>query len=92
MKISVTLHAQADRFAEGGVSFHAFCHEDMSNCGYVACDTQTVEFDVPPRDVLIPGFVAAYRKEQQKIRAEAESKVNRLDEEIQKLLAIEDKS
>ena len=92
MKIKCTLHAQADRFADGGVSFHVFAHENMASCGYVACDTVEVEFDVPPRDVLIPGFVEAYRAEQQRIRAEAQSKVTLLDEEIQKLLALEDKS
>ncbi|MCR4305291.1 MAG: hypothetical protein NUV63_13905 [Gallionella sp.] len=91
MKIKCTLHAQADKYAEGGFSFHVFHRNDMTYCGYVACDTVEVEFAEPPIEALVNGAVAAYRKEQERIRAEAHSKVSLLDEEIQKLLCIEHK-
>ena len=89
MKIKCTLHARAEKYAEGGFSFTVFSQDDMTSCGYVACDTVEVEFAEPPREVLVNGAVAAYRKEQERIRAEAQSKVMRLDEEIQKLICIE---
>jgi len=91
MKIKCTLHAMADKYAEGGFSFKVFNHDDMTSCGYVACDTVEVEFAEPPMEVLVNGAVSAYRKEQERIRAEAQSKVAKLDEEIQKLLCIEHK-
>ncbi len=91
MKIQCTLHAHADKYAEGGFSFNVFSYDDMASCGYVACDTVEVEFKEPPMDVLVNGAVAAYRKEQERIRAEAHLKVMQLDEAIQKLLCIEHK-
>ena len=92
MKMKCTLHAQADKYAEGGFSFSVFHEDDMTSCGYVACDTVEVEFKEPPRDVLAKGAVAAYRAEQERIRAEAQSKVALLDEMIQKLLCLEHKA
>ena len=92
MKIKCTLHAQIDKYGEDGFSYHVFKHEDMTSCGYVACDTVEVEFDDPPRDALVNGAVEACRKEQQRIRAEAQSKVSAIDDEIQRLLCIENKS
>lgn len=91
MKIKCVLHSIPDKFTEGGFNFRVFDLEDMSSCGYTACDTQEVEFNVPPREVLVDGAVAAYRAEQQRIRAEAQGKVQALDEEIQKLLCLEHK-
>ena len=57
MKMKCTLHAQADKYAEGGFSFSVFHEDDMTSCGYVACDTVEVEFKEPPRDVLTKGAV-----------------------------------
>ena len=92
VKKSCTLHASRSEYAEGGFTFSVSNHEDMQTYGYVACDTVLVEFNMPPREVLVNGAVAAYRAEQSRIRAEAQSKCVMLDEEIQKLLCIEDKS
>jgi hypothetical protein len=91
MKIKCTLHAQADKYSDSGFSFTVFSHDDMSSAGYVACDTVEVEFKEPPIEALVNGAVATYRKEQERIRAEAHLKVMRLDEEIQKLLCLEHK-
>ena len=87
--VKVTLHAQACSYADEGFTFSALSYDDMSSQGYIACSSVEVEFDVPPRDVLVNGAVAAYRAEQQRIRAEATSKVGRIDEAIQKLLCLE---
>ena len=91
MKVNCTLHARLNEYVEGGFTFSVFDCDDMSECGYVACDTVEVEFAEPPMEVLVNGAVSVYRKEQERIRAEAQSKVARLDEEIQKLLCIEHK-
>ena len=88
MKISVTLHSKPDQYEESGFCFHPFEHADMSGQGYTALDTVEVEFNVPPRSVLVAGAVSSYRAEIQRIRAEAQAKVTALDEEIQKLLCI----
>ena len=91
MKIKCTLHAQADKYAEGGFSFKVFNHDDMSSCGYVACDSVEVEFKEPPYEVLASGMVATYRKEQEKIRAESQSKIMLIEDAIQRLLCLEHK-
>lgn len=92
MKVKCTLHAQASQWEEGGFSFHVYNREDMSSVGYVQLDTVEVEFKTPPRDVLVNGAVAAYRAEQSRLRAEVQVKCDQLDDAIQKLLCIEDKS
>lgn len=89
MKVKCTLHSQPDQYAEGGYSFSVFNSEDMSMCGYTALDTVEVEFTVPPRDVMVNGAIAAFRKKQQEIRAEAEAKAQSIEEQIQRLLCIE---
>ena len=86
MKVKCTLHAKVDRFAKDGFAYSVFDHEDMASCGYTALDTVEVEFTMPPHDVLVNGLVAAFRAEQQRIRAEMQQRVNALEEQIQKLL------
>lgn len=91
MKVKCTLYAQADKYTEEGFSFSVFNCDSMESLGYVPCDSVEVEFKEPPREVLVNGAVAAYREEQARIKAEAQSKVALLDEEIQRLLCIEHK-
>ena len=90
-RMQCTLHSKVDQYEDDGFSYHVFSHEDMTSCGYTALSTIEVEFDLPPRDVLIAGAVAAYREEQKRIRAEAQIKVTQLDDAIQRLLCIEHK-
>ena len=91
MKIKCTLHSKPDTWAEGGIGFRVFNNDDMSSFGYTALQTVEVEFNDIPREVLVSGAIAAYREEQKRIRAEAQSKVARLDEAIQSLLCLEHK-
>ena len=65
---------------------------DMSEYGYTKVADIEVEFDAPPEEVLREGTIKAYRAEQQRLRAEMQLKLNAIEESIQKLLAIEDKS
>ena len=90
MKITAHIQAQWDEYAKE-YCYSVCHHEDMSEFGYVHIGSQDVEFDPPPADVLIAGTVAAYRKEQEKIRAEAHSKVKRLQDSIDALLCLEHK-
>ena len=92
MKMKVTLHAQASQSEKSGFRYAVFNHEDMGSCGYTALQTIEVEFTDTDRSTLVSGAVAAFREEQKRIRAEAQSKVARLDEAIQSLLCIEHKA
>lgn len=55
-------------------------------------ETKELEFDAIPRDVLINRTVDAYRAEQSRVRAEAQTNVNKLQETINTMLAIENKA
>ncbi|WP_455387397.1 hypothetical protein [Petrachloros mirabilis] len=90
MKLELYVHAQPDPYVPGGVQYQAATH-DMSEFwgpvifhGYVDVPVDPVT----PAD-LIPGQVAILRKEQQAIRADAEVKANRIEEQISKLQAME---
>lgn len=88
MKVKGYIHAQYDEY-EKEYRFSIWTH-DMTSCqGYVLVEEVEIEFNAPPHEVLVNGTIAAYKAEQQKIRAEAESKVNRLQRAIDDLLCIE---
>jgi len=59
--------------------------------GWIPVWEQDIEFDAPPDETLQAGTVAAYRAEQQRIRAEAEAKVANLEQTIRDMQCIEDK-
>jgi hypothetical protein len=92
MKMKITLHAQPSKYEEGGFYYTVNTHEDMTSVGYMALDSVEVEFNVPPHEVMVNGAIAIYRAEQAKLRADAQEKVNGLEEEIQKLLCLENKA
>ncbi len=60
-----------------------------SGGAFSAIQPVEVEIDEPPEDALISGTVEAWRKEQQRIQAEAEAKCTQLDRQINELLCIE---
>lgn len=63
---------------------------DSSDNEFITMGSTTVEFnaDVMIGQDLTTAKIAAYRKEQEKIRAEVEQKAMRIDETIQKLMAL----
>lgn len=91
MKIKCTLHVKPDQYEKDGFCYSVFNHPDMTSCGYTAVDTVEVEFADPPRDEIVKGAVAVFRKEQERIRAEMQARVNQLQEQINRLLALEHK-
>ena len=67
----------------------AFTNLDMSTHGYTKIGVATIEFDLIDRNDMIQNKVVALRAELQGIKAEAQVKVQRLEDQLQSLLAIE---
>ena len=90
MKLKIYVHAKINGYDPDKVDYRiAEC--DMTEY-WGACifhGEVDLPFDPVTPAALIPGQVAILRKEQQKVRAEAETTVNRLEEQISKLSAIE---
>lgn len=89
MKMKAYIHAQYDEY-EKEHRFSVWSH-DMSRgeMGYILIEEREIDFDAPPREVLVNGTVAEYRKMQQTLRTEAEEKCNRIQRSINDLLCIE---
>lgn len=64
---------------------------DMSEYGYITVETKEIEvsMDVPEGYDPVNGHIDALRDEKQKIGAEAQVKINNIEDQIQSLLAIE---
>lgn len=90
MKMKVYLYAQLNHYMEGGIQYHVAKLNMSEHWGPVVCE-QEVDFDIPdlkPAD-LAPDAIAKLRKEQAKIRAEAERKAMQIEDAIQKMQALE---
>ena len=87
MKIKAYINAQYDEY-EKEYQFSVFPN-DMTSVGYTMIEELEIEFNAPPREVLVNGTVANYREMQKTIRAEAESKCNRIQRSIDDLLCLE---
>ena len=66
-----------------------FIDLDMTDHGYTKIGTATIEFDLIDRNEMIDNKVAALRAELQGVKAEAQVKVQKLEDQLQSLLAIE---
>ena len=62
---------------------------DMSTHGYTKVGTASIEFDLIDRNEMIENKVVALQAEMQTIKAEAQVKVQKLEDQLQSLLAIE---
>jgi hypothetical protein len=67
----------------------SFTELDMSTQGYTKVGTATIEFNLIDRNEMIDNKIVALRAELQGVKAEAQIKVQRLEEKLQSLLAIE---
>jgi len=85
MELTAYVHARV----EDPSDFTIFGIKDMSSCGYVLVASAPCVFDVPSRADQILKHIQLLREQQAKIRAEAESNANQLEETIQKFLCIE---
>ena len=66
----------------------AFINLDMTDHGYTKIGIATIEFDLIDRNEMIDNKVIALRAELQGVKAEAQVKVQRIEEQLQSLLAI----
>lgn len=67
----------------------SFTELDMTSHGYTKVGTATVEFDLIDCNAMIDNKIVALRAELQGVKAEAQVKVQRLEDQLQSLLAIE---
>jgi len=91
IQITTLLHMQAPAYGETEPTFRLYPF-DMSRHGCALIGERTVEVDVPEEFDPKPALINALREEQAEIRAEAQGKVNRIEERIQSLLCLENKA
>lgn len=94
MKQKMHLHAQYNSYVVEGESRFSFTFHgcDMSEYGYIYLGERELELEVPTEKELTLAQIAMLRAKEMKIQAQAYKECERVREEIQKLLAIEDKS
>lgn len=94
MKHSITtkmvIHGR--RNYDGQIDFSLY-YSDMSQYGETALMEKdvTVEFELPDDFDLTTAEVEALKKQKQQVQAEAQVRINLIDEKIQRLLCIEHK-
>jgi hypothetical protein len=89
IKQTIYLYAAWDQYRKAW-GYHATETSSMENCGWVKVESKEVEFDHPGADAdWSAGAIELTRREQARIRAEAQAKCNALDERIQSMLALE---
>ena len=64
---------------------------DMSDYGYVLILQKTISFDLPDENEMIQKEIAVLNRKAQKIKSEAFVATEKINNQIQSLLAIEDK-
>jgi len=77
--------------ATGGqlVDAVSFTNLDMSSQGYTKIGTATIEFNLIDRNTMIDNKIVSLRAELQGVKADAQVKVQKLEDQLQSLLAIE---
>ena len=89
-KVEIKGFIHAEKAWNGQVRY-VFFNTDMSKYGYILLQPHTIEVELEPCDLnaLMIDILKAKKKE---VEVEAYLKVQAIEEEIQKLLSIEDKS
>ena len=64
---------------------------DMSDYGYTLVTEKTVSFDLPPESLMLNKEITMLNRKAQKIKAEAFVATEKINNQIQSLLAIEGK-
>lgn len=89
-KFNIYITAQVSQHTEGGIRYEAWDMDMSGESGRILITKTELEVEISTDDMR-PQFVGALREEQQKIRAESERQVTRIEERIQSLLCIESK-
>ena len=69
-------------------SYH-LTDSDMSEAGWYRVKKVEIEFNEPTRAAMMPGAIAALEAQKAKILAEAQEQVNKIEDTINKLCALE---
>lgn len=86
MKLKVFIHAKKESWED---EFDYAVHScNMGDYGYVLVEEREIEFTPPDRGELIQPMVASLRGQQDKLRAGMQVKINAIEDEIGKLLAL----
>jgi hypothetical protein len=90
MKLPVYVYAEKNTY-DGRVTYRALSWKSETLWGTMFCET---EIDFPEANMaeVINGQVKVLRIQQQQIRAKCEVEVQKIEQQIGELLAIEDKS
>lgn len=93
MKVTDTvyIHWQKYEWQDAG-KFRALCYESNTSPECILIGKAQIEFEVPDNFDPVPKQIAVLKEAKAKLQAETQVKVNNIDEQIQSLLAIEDKS
>jgi hypothetical protein len=67
----------------------SFTNLDMASNGYTKIGTATIEFDLIDRNEMIDNKIVSLRAELQGVKADAQVKVQKLEDQLNSLLAIE---
>jgi hypothetical protein len=88
---TITLHLMAKKYHSDEEYEYSTSTTDMSDYGYIPITTKDIEvsIDIPEDFDPVNGHIDSLKAEKQKIAAEAQLKMNNLEEQIQSLLAIE---
>ena len=89
-EITAFLHRQKESY-ETEYRYSVY-NSDMSDYGYTLLAEKTVYFDLPTESLMLNKEIEMLNRKAQKIKADAFVEVDRINEKIQSLLAIEDKS
>lgn len=79
------LHFDPNGYPEPMFCAHSF---DMTSCGYVLVNKQTVELEVPDNFDPVPAQVSALKAEREQIAKKFGAKLMELDDRIGKLLCL----
>ncbi len=89
------VHAQPDKYGFTqtdwmieGFDLSVWRHDDMRTCGMMLVAPATITFELPDNWDPRQAMVEVLRKEQDKIRAEYLARVQQLEDDIAKYLAI----
>lgn len=80
--------ASNDDWMVGGFDLSVFRFDDMTVCGYTVVAPATITFEIPDNWDPRLAMVDVLRKEQARVRAEFQAKLNEIEDQINKYLAI----
>ena len=88
-EIEIFLHRDKSRYSNSYSYTPHSC--DMSDYGYILILQKTISFDLPDENEMIQKQIAVLNRKAQKIKSDAFVAIEKINNQIKILLAIEDK-